>query len=337
MPAAESFSATASGLLAACPRAAPETAVLWFKPELVQTVTWGGNPDKPADIGTMRVHPRKSFEAWTQTFRHRSTPWAQWETEVASSFLMTLTNDELRRRVESESVARVEAERANRTKEDVLGVISHDLRDPLSSLNLSLLVMKKLLSAESRAATGPTIGSMDRAVAQMTSLVRGLLEVSAIEAGSLKLSLQPIPAAQLLQDCVDVLNPLAAEKNIQVDLKLPAEPVIINADRDQLLQVSSNLLGNAIKFTPPEGKIEVSLRETGARATIEVNDTGPGIPAEDLPHIFDRFYRARTAKTRGVGLGLAIAKGIVEGHDGTIHVRSEIGKGSAFWFTVPKA
>jgi light-regulated signal transduction histidine kinase (bacteriophytochrome) len=336
-PSAESFAAMASGVLAACPRAAPETAVLWFKPEFMRTVRWGGNPEKAADISGMRVHPRKSFEAWTQTVRHRSKPWAEWEIEVASSFLASLTSDELRRRMESESRARAEAERADRTKEELLGIISHDLRDPLSSVNLSLLLMKKLMSPESRTATAPTVGSMERAVAQMTGLVQNLLEVSAIEAGSLKLSLQPMPAAQLLYDCVDVLNPLANEKNILLALKVAPEPVMIKADRDQLLQVCSNLIGNAIKFTPSGGEVEVCLRETTKRAIIEVNDTGPGVPPEDLPNIFDRFYRARTAKTRGVGLGLAIAKGIVEAHGGAINVRSEPGKGACFWFTVPKA
>jgi signal transduction histidine kinase len=206
----------------------------------------------------------------------------------------------------------------------------------LSSLNLNLLLMKKLLSEQSRAATASTIGSMGRAVEQMTSLVQGLLEVSAIEAGSLILSLKTTAAAQLLYDCVDVLNPLAAQRNIRLELKVPSEPVVIKADRDQLLQVCSNLLGNAIKFTPEEGNVELRLRETAARAIIEVKDTGPGIPPDALPHIFDRFYRARAGKTRGVGLGLAIAKGIVEAHGGEIHVRSEIGKGSTFWFTVPK-
>jgi light-regulated signal transduction histidine kinase (bacteriophytochrome) len=337
LPSAQSFAAVASGVLAACPSAAPDTAVLWFKPEIIQTVTWGGNPDKAVDTSGMRVHPRKSFEAWTQTVRGRSKPWAQWEIEVASSFEASLTGDELRRRVESESRARAEAERANRTKEELLGVISHDLRDPLSSLSLNLLLIKKLLSEQSRTATAPTIGSMDRAVGQMTSLVQSLLEVSAIEAGSLKLSLQPTAAAQLLNDCVDIFNPLAAQRNIRLELKVPSEPVMINGDRDQLLQVCSNLLGNAIKFTPEGGSVELRLRETATRATIEVKDTGPGIPPDDLPHIFDRFYRARAAKTRGVGLGLAIAKGIIDAHGGTIDVRSELGKGSAFWFTIPKA
>lgn len=335
-PEASAFAAPAAGVLALLPSAQTDSAVMWFKPETIDTVTWGGNPEKAIDISSMRIHPRRSFEAWTQTVRGRSRPWHPWEIEAASSFLLTLAQDELRRRVESEAQARTEAERANQTKQEFIAVVSHDLRDPLSSLSLSLVVLKKLLPAESRETAAPTLGSMDRAVAQISSLVKALLELSVIEAGRLKLSLQPTSAVQVLQDCVDVLFPLAAEKNVRLVLRAPPDASMVEADRDQLLQVCSNLIGNAIKFTPEGGAIEVRLRDAARAVAVEIEDSGPGISPEDLPHVFDQFYRAREAKTRGVGLGLAIAKGIIDAHGGRIGVRSQLGKGTTFWFTLPK-
>ena len=283
----------------------------------------------------MRIHPRKSFDAWVQTVRGRSKPWHQWEIDAASSFLLTLAREELRRRVESEAQARAEAERANRTKQEFIAAVSHDLRDPLSSLSLSLLVLKKLLPAESREAAAPTLGSMDRAVSQISGLVKALLELSVIEAGTLKLSFHPTPVAQVLEDCVDVLSPLATEKNIRLVLQASPGAAMVLADRDQLLQVCSNLVGNAIKFTPDGGCIEVRLRDESKAVTVEVHDSGPGIAPDDLAHIFDQFYRARAVKTRGVGLGLAIAKGIIDAHHGRIGVRSQVGEGATFWFTIP--
>jgi signal transduction histidine kinase len=216
-------------------------------------------------------------------------PWQPWEVAVASSFLLTLAREELRNRVISESEARAEAERANRTKQEFIGAISHDLRDPLSSLRLSLLVLKKVLSADSRQAAAPTLASMDRAVTQMSGLVKGLLELSAIEGGNLKLELQPTLVHQVLHDCIDVFAPLAAEKNIELRLQVQAKPITVRADRDQLLQVCSNLIGNAIKFTPEGGSVEVRLRESPNCVHVDVADSGPGIASEDLPHIFDRF------------------------------------------------
>jgi signal transduction histidine kinase len=215
-------------------------------------------------------------------------------------------------------------------------MVAHDLRDPLSSLNLSLLVLKKLLPTETREAAAPTLGSIDRAVAQISGLVKALLELAVIEAGSLKLSLHPTSVVQVLDDCIEVLSPLATEKNIRLALQASPGSSMVKADRDQLLQVCSNLIGNAIKFTPDGGSIKARLREGSKTVTVEVEDSGPGIAPDDLPHVFDQFYRAREVKKRGVGLGLAIAKGIIDAHRGMIGVRSQAGHGATFWFTIPK-
>jgi two-component system, chemotaxis family, sensor kinase Cph1 len=336
LPSAADIASSAAGLLAVVPADAAASTLLWFKPEMVQTVTWAGDPEKSADVSGMRLHPRKSFDAWVQTVRNFSQPWRPGELDVAGSLLMTITSDELRRRVEDEKRARAEAERANQTKQEFVAVISHDLRDPLSSLSLNVLLLKKLLPAQSSTTLPTVVASMDRAIVQMTGLVKALLDLSAMESGQLKLERSELNAVEVVHDCINVLTPLATEKNIELGVELPRAPVKINADRAHLLQVCSNLIGNAIKFTPAGGEIRLALSESPSSATFQVTDTGPGVAEKDLPHIFDRFYRAGSTKTGGVGLGLAIAKGVVEAHGGRIGARSEPGAGATFWFSIPK-
>jgi signal transduction histidine kinase len=140
-----------------------------------------------------------------------------------------------------------------------------------------------------------------------------------------------------MTDALDLLRPLAAAKRIALVTDLSPALPRVDGDRERLLQVFSNLGGNAIKFTPENGRIEirVSVRESGVE--FAVRDNGPGIASEDLPHIFDRFWQAKKAARSGVGLGLAIAKGIVESHGGGIRVESQPGQGSCFAFTLPVA
>ena len=337
LPSARSYAGAASGLLALMMAEPADTAVLWFRPETLQTVRWAGNPDKAADVSGMRIHPRKSFEAWKQTVRLKSSPWEAWERDAASTFLRALETEELRRSFKRERDARSEAERANLLKEEFIGVISHDLRDPLSSMNLSLVVLRKVLAPASAGSVDSMLRSMERAITQMRGLVTTLLDISALEAGKLTLNRIPMSARDLVSDCLDVLTPLASDKHIDIRATLPEHDVPVIGDREHLLQVYSNIVGNAIKFTSQGGVIELRLEEADDSIAFKVEDTGPGISAEDLPHIFDRFRRARGAQGRGFGLGLAIAKGIVEAHGGTIHVLSTPGKGSIFWFELPKS
>lgn len=140
-----------------------------------------------------------------------------------------------------------------------------------------------------------------------------------------------------MSDALELLGPLAAAKRIALVTDLsPALPNVV-ADRERILQVFSNLGGNAIKFTREDGRIEIRAIVRDATVEFAVRDTGPGIAPEDLPHIFDRFWQSRKTARAGVGLGLAIAKGIVESHDGGMRVESELGSGSTFTFTLPVA
>jgi signal transduction histidine kinase len=180
-----------------------------------------------------------------------------------------------------------------------------------------------------------TLQALQRASQRMYRLVHDLLDVTAIEAGQLKVqraSWQEV--ASIVDEAIESLRPLAVAKQIELVSSVPERPSRVFVDRDRLLQVFSNLGGNAIKFTPPGGTVTFRA-EAGEAVEFAVIDNGPGIPEADIPHIFDRFWQAKATARLGTGLGLAIAKGIVDAHGGSIGVRSRAGKGSEFYFTIP--
>jgi signal transduction histidine kinase len=146
-----------------------------------------------------------------------------------------------------------------------------------------------------------------------------------------------VSAGALVTEAVEMLRPLAASSAIELTLEAAPELPHVSADPHRIQQVLSNLIGNAIKFTPRGGRITVSTEPVAGELRVAVSDTGPGIPAEQLPHIFGHFWQGAHTDRRGVGLGLSIAKGIVEAHGGRIWVESIVGEGSRFVFTLPVA
>lgn len=231
-----------------------------------------------------------------------------------------------------------EARQATRARDAMMAIVSHDLKNPLSTISMAVgfLLEDVIPDDGSRKTERQQLGAVQRAAERMFRLIRDLLDVSAIEAGQLSVGrrqLQPVPP--LLDDAVDMLRTAAAEKNIELLVESPAALPMVYADRDRLLQVFSNLGGNAIKFTPGYGKVTIAARATDEEIEFSVTDTGPGIPEGDLAHVFDRFWQARKTAHLGTGLGLAIAKGIVEAHGGQIRVTSAVGRGTEFVFTLP--
>jgi signal transduction histidine kinase len=172
----------------------------------------------------------------------------------------------------------------------------------------------------------------------MIRIIEDLLDVTRMEAGGLTIEHSRLSAAQVATDAVDAQRGLASSRSLELRLELPPELPDIRADRDRLLQVFENLIANAIKFTPAGGRITVGATRQEADVLFWVRDTGPGIAVEDQPHLFDRFWQARSTTGRGgAGLGLPIVKGIVEAHGGRVSVESAPGSGSAFLFTIPIA
>jgi signal transduction histidine kinase len=171
----------------------------------------------------------------------------------------------------------------------------------------------------------------------MNRLIQDLLDVARLEAGRLSIEQARVPAERVVSESVEAQKLLASSASIELRLDVARDVPEVWGDLDRLLQVFENLIGNAVKFTQPGGRITVGAAPRDGDVLFWVADTGAGIAAEDLPHLFDRFRQAQKASRRGAGLGLSVVKGIVEAHGGRIWVESTPGRGSTFSFTVPTA
>jgi signal transduction histidine kinase len=230
-----------------------------------------------------------------------------------------------------------ESRQAIRARERLLAVVSHDLRNSLATVLLNSSAV-----LESPAAGGVDPGILDqlewiaRSAEQMNRLISDLLDVSAIELGRLSIEPGPQKVAELIGDAAELYRPLAAERGIGVTWEVNGELPDVHADAERMHQVLGNLLSNAIKFSPPESwiRIQASAADAGG-VCFSVSDSGAGIEAEQLPFIFDPYGQGRRLRRAGAGLGLSIARAIVEAHNGTIWVESAAGSGSTFYFVLP--
>lgn len=246
---------------------------------------------------------------------------------------MTIDNARLFQAVDA---AWVKANKAVRQRDEVIGIVSHDLRNPIHAIQLqtALLLGNDLqLSAEKRE---DAVRSIQRTSERMERLIQGLLDTRRLESGhALAVHPRPTRVADLLEDACALFAPQAEAKGIWLECPLPEISSAIQADPERLLQVFWNLLGNAIKFTPEGGRVEVGCEGEDERLRFWVRDTGPGISAEELPRLFDPFWQAKRTARLGTGLGLPISKALIEAHGGTIDVESTPGEGTVFYFTVP--
>jgi PAS domain S-box-containing protein len=226
-------------------------------------------------------------------------------------------------------------QRAVKARDDVLRIVAHDLRNPLGTIMMQVSAMDIVGAQPDRRDRGPR-EIITRAATRMNQLIQDLLDVALVEAGQLKVETAPISAEHLARDAVELQETLATASDIRLELDVKSDVGEIYGDRNRLLQVFENLIGNAIKFTSANGHIVVSAAREGDEVTFSVADTGAGIPPQALSHVFDRFWQAAgSARRLGAGLGLPITKGIVEAHGGRIWVESEVGRGSTFFFTIP--
>jgi signal transduction histidine kinase len=225
------------------------------------------------------------------------------------------------------------AEQAIAARDEVLGVVSHDLRNPVNRVRLAAELMTEshdLPEGAERAAA-----MIVRAANEMNRLIGDLLDVTRIEAGRLSIEVGPSALGELLDRLDESHAPAAGDKGLTWVVEREKEPVTLQVDEDRILQALGNLVGNAIKFTPEGGTVRVRTHRGPEAVRIGVVDSGPGMEEDQLAHVFDRFYQTRSGDRRGAGLGLAIARGLIEAHDGAIHMESEVGVGTTAWVELP--
>ncbi|HLL85625.1 MAG TPA: ATP-binding protein [Longimicrobium sp.] len=226
-----------------------------------------------------------------------------------------------------------DAQRALRARDDVLGIVAHDLRNPVGTIYMAVGLLAELLPP-SAAVEQKQVQIIERSAQRTNRLIQDLLEVHRIEAGQLVVDPQLHSATELVDEAWEDLRPLAVGAQISLRREVAPNLPPVLADRDRVLQVFSNLVGNALKFTPAGGEITLRAEQDGAAIAFSVTDTGGGIPAAQLPRLFERFWQANRADRRGAGLGLAIVHGIVQAHGGTVAAESEVGVGTTIRFTI---
>ncbi|HEX8325237.1 MAG TPA: ATP-binding protein [Tepidisphaeraceae bacterium] len=352
----------ASGLLAVRPTRLGQRWVLWFRPEQVRTVHWAGDPAKTVNKGDSgdqpRLSPRGSFALWKQTVTGRSLPWTDADLATAEELRrgmlakllaraeeLARNNLELRRagserleQLDSERAARSEAERLSKLKDDFVATLSHELRTPLTAIQGWAHLLRTTPQTPDALEEGLEI--IERNARAQGQMVEDLLDMSRITSGKLSLDVQPVRLPQVVETAVAAVELAATAKGIRLHKTIdPMSGVSVTGDPHRLQQVLWNLLNNAIKFTPKNGRVGVVLKRVGSHVEMSVSDTGVGIPADFLPHVFDRFRQADATYARsfgGLGLGLAIVRNLVEMHGGTVSVDSAgPNQGSTFIVTLP--
>ncbi|HEU0114139.1 MAG TPA: ATP-binding protein [Thermomicrobiales bacterium] len=223
--------------------------------------------------------------------------------------------------------------RSDELKSALLAAVSHDLRTPLASIKASATALLDASVDWDDAARRDFLQAIDEETDRLTLVVSNLLDLSRIEGGALKPVKAWYDAAELIDDVVDRLANRLAQHELTVDIA--GDLPLVNFDYVEISQVLVNLIENAVKYTPPGTKIDVSVRQVPGAIEFAVSDEGPGIAEAQLPRIFDHFVRAAPSEIRGSGIGLAICKGLVQAHGGQIGVVSDRGRGARFWFTLP--
>jgi signal transduction histidine kinase len=238
------------------------------------------------------------------------------------------------RAYEAERTAVEAARRAVVSRDDLMGMVAHDLRTPLQAIVLKALLLKKL-------AVSPQLrdqaDSITRICRSMEHLIRTMLDVASIQAGRFSLAPTVCLVEEILREALPMLQPLAAAKEIRLTYKLEPTDLLVIADRERVLQVIANLVGNAIKFSPIASEVAVRIERQDEVVRFSIADQGPGILPENLSHIFARYWKRQPEAKMGMGLGLFIAKTIVDAHGGHIWAESEPGRGATLYFTLRRA
>jgi two-component system, chemotaxis family, sensor kinase Cph1 len=345
-PPAERYKSVASGIIALAISRVNRNYVLWFRPEVLQVVNWGGNPNKPVEIsedGEVRMSPRKSFALWQETVQARSLPWKDCELEAVLELRSAIVSIVLR---QSDELAKInlELERSNTELDSFAYIASHDLKEPLRGIhNYSSFLIEDYGAVLSEDGVSK-LQTLVRLTQRMEDLINSLLHFSRL--GRVELALQRTDLNQLVQNVLDLLK--ISLESAHVEIRIPRSLPTVRCDKVQINEVFTNLISNAIKYNDQEEKwveigyldAELPLEQMGEplepMVTFYIKDNGIGIPERHLENIFRIFKRLHGPNKYGggTGAGLTIAKKIVERHGGTLWVESSPGQGSTFYFTL---
>jgi signal transduction histidine kinase len=251
-------------------------------------------------------------------------------TDAAIDYAMSLFSQEQ----EAHSRARSVVVR----RDEFLAIVSHDLRAPLSAIALAAALVET--SASAKEAGNPIrkwSKNIQHATRLMDRLISDLFDMAGFEKGKFQITLKRSDVARIVEESVDIFRPLASAKSLRLDADVPDRTLFALCDQGRIAQVLSNLVRNAIQFTPKGGTISIRAERAGVECRIAISDTGPGIPHEKLTRIFERFQQLSEEDRSGLGLGLYISKRLVEAHHGRIWAESHMGEGSTFFFTLPSA
>ncbi|MBC7969345.1 MAG: GAF domain-containing protein [Verrucomicrobia bacterium] len=346
-PAAASFKAVASGVLALEISQFHQNYIFWFRPEVLQTVNWGGNPNKPVEVtddGETRLSPRKSFEKWQETVQGSCLPWKPYEIEIVTE-LRSLIVGVILKQADDLAKINLELERSNTELDSFAYIASHDLKEPLRGIhNYSNFLMEdyaEVLDADGVA----KLNTVVRLTQRMEDLINSLLHYSRL--GRAELSRQPTNLAEVVRQAIDTLS--ISQPQSSIEFRLPRPLPTIHCDRTQISELFTNLLTNAIKYNDKAEKwVEIGFTESDRMEsgkgdpedpllyTFYVRDNGIGIPPQHLERVFQIFKRLHTQNQYGggTGAGLTIVQKIVERHGGKVWVESTLGEGSTFYFTL---
>jgi two-component system, chemotaxis family, sensor kinase Cph1 len=350
-PPAEEYKQVASGLLALLISRVQKTFILWFRPEVIQTVNWGGNPNKPVEIEeneVIRISPRKSFAKWQETVRLKSLPWKACELEAAFELRSSIVGIVLRKADELTQVNQ-ELTRSNVELDAFAYIASHDLKEPLRGIyNYSSFLLEDYGNVLDEAGVDK-LNTLMRLTHRMEDLINSLLHYSRL--GRAQLQLRPVNLNDLVAGVVDVIKVSARDKEVKFNIPRPLPTV--NCDRTQVNELFTNLISNGIKYNQNTEKIiEIGYLEpenpivikkmltysdnTPVKTIFYIRDNGIGIREKHLESIFRIFKRlhGQNKYGGGTGVGLTIAKKIVERHGGEIWVKSVYKQGSTFYFSL---
>lgn len=338
---AERWDAFAAGLLAAAVSVELGEYLLWFRPSTERTVDWAGDPRKQVTAvseAAPRLSPRGSFALWRETVRGRSLPWERWQLEAASNVRRLMIGG-VRRRSATLRTLNKRLVDADHAKDVFIATISHELRTPLNAISgWSRLVMTNQIP---QARWPEAMQVVERNSETLARLVEDLLDVSRIVSGKLTLEVESVDLHAVVEGVLDAMTLAAEAKSIRIKRVLDSAPMVVLGDPTRIRQIVTNLLTNAIKFTPKGGSVSVALRRQRSDIEIVVRDSGQGIDADMLPQVFGLFWQADGSTKRasqGLGLGLAIVKKLVELHGGHVSVESEgLGLGATFTVRLPVA